>query len=807
MILENKRHLCLCAAAFILGIILSEKPGKIWIFLCILLSAALICAVSACKNKRKAVAAGCILAAGVLVSFILCSRQEHQYQKIIGQLESGTQVQVRGIVCQKEEKTNSYLYYLKRTFFTIDDQTYYVGRILLYDDSDSVPIGCSVCAEGRAEQFERASNEGSFDSAEYYRLQNITFRVYADRMDPTSEPRILWREQLYRLQSRVSDVFARELNERDAGILCTLVLGNRSRLDAEIRQMYQGAGISHILAISGLHISILGFGIYRFFRKIKCSYFMSAVISSFIVCAFAMMSGFGVSARRAFVMYLFMMGAQVFGRTYDSANALAAAALMILIQNPQALFQSGFLFSFTALLSITVSMSFFQRNPEEKDDSRPAFREKLIRRLLISVAVQLWMMPLTAWFYYEVPVYALFLNLLVIPLCSWLLGFGILGGLAGLAFPSISKWLLVICHLILDVYEHAIDVIGILPGSNVITGKPPAWILVCYYLLLSGICMFYHMQGEFGKKAGTHSGNGYGGRQQLIRRCRWLKRSLAAGSVLAALLVCLLFPKKARVRVDFLDVGQGDGICISDGAGTHVFIDGGSSSESGIGTYRILPFLKYNRIRQIDAWIVTHGDEDHISGLLEVLESGYPVSCLVLAEAMPRDDKWETLVSTAKDAGTEAVYVSAGDELNLTDAKMRCIFPLQDETGEDANGLSQVWSFRSGDMSVLLTGDIGTEQEQLLLERKEAEDIVVLKAAHHGSKNSSCEEFLAKISPDITIISCGEKNRYGHPHPETLARLEAVKSRICQTWEKGQITLYEKSGEWRLGYPCAEEKH
>ena len=120
---------------------------------------------------------------------------------------------------------------------------------------------------------------------------------------------------------------------------------------------------------------------------------------------------------------------------------------------------------------------------------------------------------------------------------------------------------------------------------------------------------------------------------------------MAIGSILAVLTLLLCFPKRAQVRVDFLDVGQGDGICISDGGGTHVFIEGGSSSENQIGTYRILPFLKYNRIEKIDAWIVTHGDEDHISGLLEVLESGYEVSSLVLAEAMPKDDKWETLVS------------------------------------------------------------------------------------------------------------------------------------------------------------------
>ena len=425
------------------------------------------------------------------------------------------------------------------------------------------------------------------------------------------------------------------------------------------------------------------------------------------------------------------------------------------------------------------------------------FRDKFLRRFRISAAIQLWILPFTAWFYYEVPIYALFLNLLVLPLCSWLLGFGILGGVTGMVFPVISKWLLVICHLILDVYEHAINIIGILPGSKVITGKPPMWILVCYYMLLAGICLFYHVVLHLGVKRSANLR--FPGRHQRLKRC------LAAGSILAVLLLCLFFPGKEQFRVDFLDVGQGDGVCISDGRGTHIFVDGGSSSEKQVGTYRILPFLKYHQIREIDAWIITHGDDDHISGLLEVLEAGYPVTYLVLAEAMPRDDKWELLVSAADAAAVKVVYVSAGDELNVENAKMKCLYPSREEEGEDANGLSQVWSLTTEGMSVLLTGDIGTKQEQLLLERETIDEAVVLKTAHHGSRNSSDEAFLAKISPEIAIISCSEHNRYGHPHKETLERLKSVGCRICQTWEKGQICVYEKSGEWYLGYPCAQE--
>ena len=231
-------------------------------------------------------------------------------------------------------------------------------------------------------------------------------------------------------------------------------------------------------------------------------------------------------------------------------------------------------------------------------------------------------------------------------------------------------------------------------------------------------------------------------------------------------------------------------------------IDGGSSDEKQVGKYRIRPFLKYHRVNKIDVWIITHGDEDHCSGALELIRSGYPVRYLVLAEAMPEDQARDDLLEAARENNTEVIWAGAGDSLVLDDCRMTCLYPEKEEEGTDTNGLSQVWSFEKEGVSVLFTGDIGTDAEEKLLRRGIAGEYMILKVAHHGSGTSSGEEFLKRVSPEYAVISCGKDNFYGHPHKETLKRLEEAGSTVLQTTERGQITVSETRNGWGICFPC-----
>ncbi|MCC8142022.1 MAG: DNA internalization-related competence protein ComEC/Rec2 [Lachnospiraceae bacterium] len=785
MILQEKRHLCLFVAAYLFGTVLYCRREAVWIPILLVLGLVLFFGIASGESRGEKIAVSGILIALILTSFFVCGYQDHSSRRIQELLKTDPQTELSGRVLKKEIRSDQCLYYLNTQY----------KKVIIYFDTDEIPIGSEVTVRGKWSSFSHASNEGSFDFAQDYADQNISFRIFADDILLEREPVLLLREGLYRLQQRICTVFADSLCEQEAGVLSALCVGNRGVMDPDVREMYQEAGISHILAISGLHISILGFGLYRFLRKIRLPCHLCEGIGCGVIVCFVVMSGMSTSACRALIMYLLLMGSYAFGRTYDPPNALALAALILLIPNPMNLYRSGFQFSFLSMAAITLFNAIMRRlkkaegNPEEvavaSSKKKSIWQGAGIRMMgafMFSACLQLALLPLTAWHYYEVPLYATFLNLLILPLCSGLLGFGLAGGFLGIFFPQAAKWLFIPCHFILLIYEKAITLVNNLPLSQWITGKPPAWIMLAFYLALAGVCLFFLIP-QIPKFIKTHG--------------RWFVL------IPPALLFCILFvPERQYCRLDVLDVGQGDGIFLTNGAGTHVMIDGGSSTVSSVGSYEIEPFLKYHGIREIDVWIVTHGDLDHYSGLLEVLEDGYRVECLVFSEAMPHDEAWETLTAAAAVNGTEVLYAKAGDELALEGCKMTCLYPAaedaQRDLADDANEFSQVWLFQRGEMSALFTGDLGAEQERQLLEREALTDCVLLKAAHHGSKYSTCEEFLKEVSPEYAVISCGEHNVYGHPAPETMERLANAGCEIYQTPQCGQLTFYEKKGRWRL---------
>lgn len=728
-----------------------------------------------------ALSAGCF--------FMQAARWNEEEQALI----SGQQVQVCGTVVRKELKNNRWQVTLLLPG--------YENQVIVSTEDSEFPLDCVLSIKGTIRDFENPRNEGQFNEKNYYKCIQIIRRISPEEISCIRVPCgiFAWRERLFELRVKICRVYESVLPAQEAGILDAMAAGEKSMLDADVKSLFQRAGISHILAISGMHISMIGMGLYALLRRCRQRHVVCAGMTAGLLFLYGTMIGMNVSAKRAIGMFFIYMLAQCIGRGYDALSALSVLALLFLFRNPFLLHQVSFQFSFAAVLAVVTIGDVF---PAPEDGGRVA---RIYQAAGAGLLLQLFTLPLVAYYYYELPLYALFLNLLLLPYLGAALGFGMVGGAAGLLKGvvcsgssagifgiSLVRILLTPCHLVLSVYLRVCGLAVKLPYSTVICGRPSAEKLWIYYGLLAAVFWMLRRRRELAARAEDE--------KEEQNAPAFYSKGLFVRLLMstAGLLLFLCYVPSGGFEIDFLDVGQGDGSMLRTENGIVCFVDGGSSDVSGVGTYRILPFLKSKGIRRVDYWMLSHMDEDHVNGFYEVLESGYEIGAVVLAEAMPQDEAREKLLVALEQYQVPIVWVRGGGVMQLhnTDdaddvAGIRLYFLSPDETTpfSDCNGASLVCLYEDSDLRALWTGDIGEEQEKWLSAHTAVKNIDIYKAAHHGSKYSNSEAFLETLSPRMSIVSCSEKNRYGHPSAEAVASMEACGSSIFYTMKSGQVQI------------------
>lgn len=631
----------------------------------------------------------------------------------------------------------------------------------LKSGQDEPEMGSTVKVKGKFSGFERASNPGQFDAYSYYRISGISYRLNQAIILAKSTKYNKIKETGYGLRGFLSDKLSESLPEQEASVMQTMLLGEKSGMNRELKALYQRNGIAHILAISGLHISLLGMGLYKLLRKCAVPMNGAAALAAILMIFYGMMTGFSASALRAIIMFSLQMISILVKRTYDMLTALAVAAILILAQQPLYLFHSGFVFSFGCVLGIALLL--------------PALTEKIKHPLAKTVVGGMGMtvitFPIYLWFYYQFPVWSVALNLLVIPLMSLLMAAGLMLLALQILFPPAALPFILLIKGILGIYENACGLCDGLPGNLLTPGRPEKWQMILYLAFLLLLMV---------------------GKQKIKLPLRW-------GIAFAGMLI-LTLPAAKGLEITFLDVGQGDCIYIENAQGGSYLTDGGSSSLSSVGEYRIIPFLKFKGACRLKAVFVTHPDTDHCNGIKELIElsdrQGIVIENLVLPDVAEsaKNKNYLELERLAKEARIPVSYISAGQKLSDGRLTLTCIHPSKAYVGE-TNEFSIVLKADYGNFSAMLTGDVeGAGEKQMIRFLKEQEiepvrRVTVLKAAHHGSAGSTPEEFLECRMPLYTVISCGRGNSYGHPHKELLERLYACGTDILITYETGAVTF------------------
>ena len=862
----RKRPITLLACMFLTGILWK------WTGLILSLGIGLLLYFYATPWKERGIRFA-VLVAGMPVMLLLgalCVEKQDAFRSVyLSVLEEGQSVRLAGKINRVEEKTNCFYYYLTDCSVEQSDHLMPCNDVLAYVSSDDYSVGQILILQGTISLFDEATNEGQFDSRAFYRSQKIDFGVWVDSVERVEGKSDRFRVWLSRVRVELGIPLSRYAD--DDGVLSAMLLGDKTSLDSEIRSLYQKSGIAHVLAISGLHISLLGMALYRLLRH-RCglTYLWAGIVAASFLVAYTLMTGNAVSARRATGMLIVYLVADLLGRSYDMLSALSLIVILLLWENPFLVTNSGFQFSVAAVVGIGVGQGVLvprvgswkvvygrrkkqddvvrcdaakcdvakrdaakcdvakrdatkcdatkcdaaKRDAAKCDAERIRMQnlvdwmkrrmDKCLPGMMISLSIQFFTLPLVAYYYYEIPVYAILLNIPVLALIPYVLGLAVFGSLTGqIAFlQPLSFALCRVCGWVLHGYRWLCDASLLLPGARMITGKPSEVRVVVYYGLLGA---FYYVLwcGMKKKQRQMCTKGAQAEKQEWIRS--WFGFGL--GLVLVLLLTFLFVRGKPEFELDILDVGQGDAIYLCASDGTNFMIDGGSTDVKKVGTYRILPFLKAKAIRKVDYWFVSHTDEDHISGLVEVMESGYAVGTLVLAEAQKEDEKAHRLAELAQKNGIRVCYMKAGDvlgtrkedvvnERNRAETfRIECLYPTNNNDSEDVNDRCLVLYYEDENFSAFFGGDISSEVEEQLVSAGKCRQTDVLKASHHGSKYSNSDVLLHALHPRLTIASAGKKNRYGHPSPEAIARVGESGSAFYSTIDYGRIRVRFVDGE------------
>ncbi|MCI8504889.1 MAG: DNA internalization-related competence protein ComEC/Rec2 [Lachnospiraceae bacterium] len=649
-------------------------------------------------------------------------------------------------------------------------ESFSVGRVLVSMEQlpEGVEEGREVCLEVCLSEMEESGNPGQFDSRSYYRGQGISYRAKGTACLEVSGRTDRLRMGLRLLRQYFSENLLRTAGEGGGGLLCAMVLGEKWEADKKTVSLYEESGMGHLLAISGLHISLAGMGIYRLLRKrLRCSYLLAASGCAAMSFCYYLLTGEGTSAGRAFFMLTVYGIGQIFGRQYDLASAAALAAFVMLFGHPFLLFQSGFLLSFGSVLALGILYPAFLK----------AELPKFLKPLFPGLSIQLATLPVQAYFFYKLPVYSLLLNLIVLPLFTAAALLGIAGALLGGLFPGVMPILLLPAGGILWLYEALGKWSLSLPGAVWRMGRPKAWqLLLCGTLLL----LFYRWIGERTVKKEEQSFGWKG-----------FRKKLPGLLMLLGMIFCLKPIRYRGMELIFLDVGQGDSCFLRTAGGITFLMDGGSSGVQKVGEYRLGPFLDSQAVDQVDFALASHGDADHINGIGELIEQRR-VGTLILPRGRTGSGGLKAIEEKAKEAGVPVVFLGGGEQLFAGEAVFTCLWPeTSGENGTetlDENEASMVLWLSWKEFDAVFTGDLEgrgeTEVTARIKRYREAsgrDGADILKVSHHGSGSTSSAGFLEAAAPKWGIISCGRWNPYGHPAEETLKRLEDAGCQVFRT--------------------------
>jgi competence protein ComEC len=556
-------------------------------------------------------------------------------------------------------------------------------------------------------------------------------------------------------------------DERSAAIVAAIVIGDRAGLDDELQRRLQEAGTYHVIAISGGNIAVLAGLLLAAFRVAGMLGRGAMLAAIGVLVAYERIVGGGASVDRATWMAVVYFAARALDQRSPPLNVLALATACLVVARPLSVVDPAFVLTVGATLSILLTI------PLVQSMNLPRGIGWLFALLASSVATEVALLPVGALFFSRVTFAGLGLNFAAIPLMAVVQLAGMALVPVSLASMAAASAIGYIAHLAASGLIRTADLAQLAPVLAFRVAPPSAWSLALYYLAVTGVC--------------------------LCRRRTRCRRTARITAVLAALwIVTEPWAFVARrgdglLHATFLDVGQGDSVFLRFPHGTTLLVDAGglaARSSFDIGDRIVAPVLRATGTARLEFMALTHGDPDHIGGASAILRE-FRAKQVWEGIPVPPFQPLQLLREQARSIGSKWSNLKAGDRFQIDGVDLLVVHPdLPDwERQRVRNDDSLVFDLRWGDVSLLLTGDIGRSVERARLSNIPPAPMRIVKIPHHGSLTSSSIEFVRTLAPTIAVVSAGRGNPFGHPVPEVLQRYEEVGAEIFRTDRDGAVTV------------------
>jgi competence protein ComEC len=672
---------------------------------------------------------------------------------------------------------------LKDVYYVQNNKLYKCfEKVQLYIDmEDMLQFGDQAQLRVQVLPIAQLRNFGDFNFENYYKSKGIYVKAYAVEIRKlASNKGGLFSTLLYRSNQKVKSTIFSALPQTEAALLYGILTGSKSEIDQEVMQVFSQTGLAHILSVSGLHIGFLVLLLTYLLKPLKFSKQLHGIIVFLIVLLYVLLIGAPIPAVRALLMLAVMLGGTAFGKKYDLNASASFAALLLLIYNPLLLHDPSFIISFACIYSI----SFFHQPINRAISFLPT---GIRSSMALSIAVWIGITPILIYYFNYVSIINIFLNVLAVPIVFLITLAGFAAVAIGIILQPLSIFIFASAYYLMKLLYYISEKSLLLPFAGYSIPSLGGHIYFSYYL---GALMLIE---DFWKYKSLAFKRNY--------------RSAVAIGICIAIFTAII-PGTA-LKIYYLDVGQGDSSVIQTPDHKTIVVDGGGSSDWEKSSYDIgkkitVPALLHVGTGWVDTVIVSHIHDDHLGGVISILES-FQVRQVML----PANDRYgegeftsanyEKLITICKKKNIPILYLKSNSRLvvnkNLQLQVLAPEEPFIENTDSDVNNNSVVFKLIYKDFDALFTGDIQQEAEQRLLH----EDIQcdVLKIAHHGSPYSSIEGFIEKADPEISIISVG-RNNYGHPSKEIIERIKEKESQVYRTDMSGAVMLSTNGKSMRI---------